>query len=86
MAKPAEPRSDTDISGMSFEAALEELEKIVCELEQGSVKLDRAIDAYERGAKLKAHCEKKLAEAKAKVEKIALGPSGPEGTDPADIC
>lgn len=85
MAKAAEAKGDPDISKMSFEDALGELEDIVRQLEEGSIKLDRAIGAYERGAKLKAHCEKKLAEAKSKVEKIQLGASGPEGADPADI-
>jgi exodeoxyribonuclease VII small subunit len=74
-----------DIAQMSFEDALEELETIVRELEDGRIKLDQAITAYERGALLKSHCEKKLAEAKAKIEKISLGPSGPEGVEPADI-
>lgn len=77
--------SDADIAKMSFEDALGELEQIVGELEDGRVKLDEAIAAYERGARLKAHCEKKLAEAKAKVEKITLGPGGAQGTEPADI-
>jgi exodeoxyribonuclease VII small subunit len=74
-----------DITTMSFEDALAELETIVSELEDGRIKLDAAIAAYERGARLKAHCEKKLSEAKAKVEKISLGPSGPEGVEPADV-
>jgi exodeoxyribonuclease VII small subunit len=85
MAKPADSKAPSDIAKMSFEDALEELEDIVRELEEGSIKLDQAIGAYERGAKLKAHCEKKLAEAKTKVEKISLGPAGAEGTEPADI-
>ncbi|MFT5539529.1 MAG: exodeoxyribonuclease VII small subunit [Alphaproteobacteria bacterium] len=84
MAK-AESKGDKDIAGMSFEDALGELETIVRELEDGRIKLDQAITAYERGAQLKAHCEKKLAEAKAKVDKISLGSSGPEGVEPADI-
>jgi exodeoxyribonuclease VII small subunit len=79
MAKATESRTDIDVGKMSFEDALEELEEIVRELEDGSIKLDQAIGAYERGAKLKAHCEKKLTEAKTKVEKISLGPAGPEG-------
>ena len=84
MAK-ADAKDGKDIAAMSFEDALAELETIVRELEDGRVKLDAAISAYERGARLKAHCEKKLAEAKAKVEKISLGPAGPEGVEPADI-
>ncbi len=81
MAKAVGQKTDSDIGKMSFEDALGELEDIVRELEEGSIKLDRAIGAYERGAKLKAHCEKKLAEAKTKVEKISLGPAGVVGTE-----
>ncbi len=85
MAKAAQAKSDEDIAKLSFEDALEELEGIVRQLEDGTIKLDQAIGAYERGAKLKAHCERKLTEAKSKVEKISLGPEGAEGTEPVDI-
>ncbi len=65
-----------DIAAMSFEEALAELETIVRQLENGQGKLDDAIHAYERGAELKKHCEAKLKEAKAKVEKISLTAEG----------
>jgi len=70
---------------MSFEDALEELEEIVRTLEGGKGRLEEAIGAYERGAKLKAHCEKKLKEAQAKVEKISLGADGEAAVEPANI-
>ena len=73
------------IAGMSFEDALSELETIVRRLESGEGKLEDAIEAYERGAALKSHCEKKLSEAKAKVEKISLGSGGAVATEPLDI-
>jgi len=73
-----------DIAAMSFEAALKELEGIVRELEQGQTSLDHAIDAYERGAQLKKHCEEKLAEARMRVEKITLSGSGQAKTQPFD--
>ena len=65
-----------DIGKMSFEDALVELEAIVGNLEQGANKLDDAIGAYERGILLKKHCEAKLSEAKARIEKIAVGSDG----------
>ena len=55
---------------LSFEEALDELEQIVDSLERGDVSLDDAIKAYERGSNLKNLCEKRLKEAKMKVEKI----------------
>jgi exodeoxyribonuclease VII small subunit len=74
-----------DIAAMSFEAALAELEQIVRQLEEGKASLDDAISAYERGAALKQHCEAKLREAQAKVEKISLSPDGTVKASPADI-
>ncbi len=65
-----------EIAALSFEAALAELEKIVRQLEDGKGELEDAIAAYERGAALKKHCETKLSEAKAKVDKISLGADG----------
>ena len=73
-----------DISTMSFEDALAQLEQIVQKLEHGDVPLEDSIRIYERGAALKAHCEKKLKEAELKVEKIVLGPDGPKGLERAD--
>ena len=55
---------------LSFEEALKELEEIVVTLEIGDVSLDDAIKAYEKGSLLKEQCEKRLNEAKLKVEEI----------------
>ncbi len=65
-----------DIAALSFEQALAELEKIVGELESGQAPLEKSIEIYERGAALKAHCEKKLEAARLRVEKIVVGPGG----------
>ena len=74
-----------DVAEMSFEDALEELEEIVRTLEGGKGRLEEAIGAYERGAKLKAHCEKKLKEAEEKVAQITLGEDGqPVGLKPVE--
>ena len=62
--------TSAEIGTLSFEQALEQLEAIVGKLESGSGTLDDAINAYARGAELKAHCQKKLDEARMKVEKI----------------
>lgn len=74
-----------DIAGMSFEEALAELDRIVRQLETGGTKLDDAINSYERGALLKRHCEAKLKEAQAKVDRIVLGPDGAVSVEPANI-
>lgn len=72
-----------DIAKLSFEDALAELETIVRTLEQGKGKLDESVAAYERGAALKKHCEKKLAEAAARIEKIQIA-GGEAKTAPFD--
>ena len=73
------------IAAMSFEQALEELEGIVRQLEAGRFRLEDAIGAYERGAALRRHCETKLDEAKAKVERIAFAADGTVRTETANL-
>jgi exodeoxyribonuclease VII small subunit len=82
MAQDSIPK---DIKGMSFEAALEELQQIVARLEKGEGKLDEAIGAYERGVFLKRHCETKLSQAKQQIDKISLSPGGEAQAEPIDI-
>jgi exodeoxyribonuclease VII small subunit len=74
-----------DIVALSFEDALRELEGIVQQLERGQIKLDEAIAAYERGAALKKHCEAKLAEAKAKVDRIVVAVDGTVSSEPSGM-
>jgi exodeoxyribonuclease VII small subunit len=74
-----------EIAKMSFEEALAELEQIVRRLEAGQVKLDEAIESYERGALLKRHCETKLNEAQQRVDRIVLGPNGAVTAEPAKL-
>jgi exodeoxyribonuclease VII small subunit len=73
------------IDGLSFEAALKELESIVSRLEQGEVDLEDSIVLYERGQALKAHCEKKLKAAESRLEKIVIGTRGAERAEPLDL-
>jgi exodeoxyribonuclease VII small subunit len=77
-------KTDTQIQGMSFESALAELEAIVRDLETGKAALEDSITCYERGIALKKHCETKLREAQAKIEKITVGPDGKIDTVPFD--
>lgn len=75
----------SDIERLSFEDALKELEQIVQTLEGGRGKLDDAIRSYERGASLKRHCEKKLAEAQARIDKISFAADGSVKVEPATL-
>ena len=78
------PAAD-DIAALSFEQALAELERIVAELESGQAPLEQSIERYERGARLKAHCEGKLEAARLRVERIVVGPGGAERVEPAEF-
>lgn len=81
----SEPGLPADIAAMSFEDALAELEGIVRRLESGQVKLDDAIQSYERGAQLKRHCETKLNEAQQRVDRIVIGQDGAVTVEPAKL-
>ena len=74
-----------DIDALSFEQALAELERIVGQLESGQAPLEQSIELYERGALLKAHCEKRLEAARLRVEKIVVGAGGQVGVEPAEF-
>lgn len=74
-----------DVSALSFEKAVEELEAIVSALERGDVALDKSIEIYERGEALKKHCEALLGAAENRIEKIRLDRAGkPQGVEPLD--
>ena len=65
-----------DITKLSFEEALDQLEDIVSKLEDGSINLEESIKEYTRGVHLKNHCETKLKEATLKVEQITIDKDG----------
>ncbi|MDV4169047.1 MAG: exodeoxyribonuclease VII small subunit [Pseudomonadota bacterium] len=77
--------SDKQVSEMSFEEAMAELERVVNQLERGDVPLEDSIKLYERGAALNKRCEEKLKEAEEKVAAITLDGNGnPTGTTPVE--
>ena len=73
--------NNTDIGSLSFEEALKALEDIVRRLESGEAPLDESIDLYARGDALRAHCQKRLDAAQARIEAIVSGgvTDGPSG-------
>ena len=54
----------------SFETSLDELEKLVKELESGDLPLDRSLDLFSRGVQLSETCRKQLEEAETRVEQL----------------
>jgi exodeoxyribonuclease VII small subunit len=73
-----------DITGMTFEQALLELETVVQKLEGGRVGLEESIEMYTRGAQLRQHCAAKLADAQARIEKVVVSGDG-ISAQPAEI-
>lgn len=75
----------SEIENMSFEEAMKELEATVGKLEHGEATLEESIKLYERGAALRAHCDKVLRAAEERVEKITLAANGqPTGSTPVE--
>ena len=60
--------NEKEIGDLSFEDALEELENITESFEDGDSTLENAVNLYNKGVLLKKHCEKKLKEAKKKID------------------
>ena len=78
--------NSNDVSTLSFEKAIEELESIVKRLEEGKAPLEESVAIYERGEALKRRCNELLSQAEARVAKITLDASGkPTGTEPLDL-
>ena len=69
---------------MKFEDALKRLEKIVEELEDGSLSLDESLEKYEEGIKLSKTCAKKLEVARKKVEILLKSEDGSVELKPFD--
>jgi exodeoxyribonuclease VII small subunit len=75
----------SSVDQLSFEDALKRLEEIVRTLEKGEAPLDRSIDLYQEGDRLKRQCEARLKDAQARIEQIAFGSDGkPAGLKPFD--
>ena len=68
--------TEEDVSKLSYEQALSELEKVVATLESGSVALDKSIELYTLGSILKDHCQKKLNAAEEKISVVVQKSNG----------
>ena len=55
-------------SSLNFEASLQELERIVKELEKGDLPLEQSLQLFESGTRLSADCKRQLEEAESRVE------------------
>jgi len=55
-------------ASLNFETSLEELERIVKELEKGDLPLERSLELFETGMRLRTECKKLLEDAESRVE------------------
>ena len=55
-------------ASLNFESSLEELERIVKELEKGDLPLERSLELFESGMRLSTECKRLLEEAESRVE------------------
>jgi len=75
---------ERDVSTLSFEDALRELEGIVSRLETGQEDLQTAIDLYARGDLLRAQCTARLDASHGRIEAIRIDAEGRPSTQPFD--
>jgi exodeoxyribonuclease VII small subunit len=66
----------------SFESSLEELERIVRELEQGELPLERSLELFEQGVKLSRECQDRLNQAERRIEVLMRDSQGRSVTRP----
>jgi exodeoxyribonuclease VII small subunit len=59
-----------NLETITFEAALEELEVTVTQLEMGDLTLDESLTLFERGQKLAVYCNQQLEQASLRVEQL----------------
>ena len=59
-----------------FEEALQKLEAIVTQMEEGDLPLEETLKAFEEGVRLARFCASKLDEAERKVEKLMRDQAG----------
>ncbi|MFM9972009.1 MAG: exodeoxyribonuclease VII small subunit [Burkholderiales bacterium] len=62
------PKAQKNEQPASFEAALEELEKIVSNMESGDLSLEQSLAAHKRGRELGEYCQDLLSRAQQQVK------------------
>ena len=68
----------------TFESSLEELERIVRELEHGELPLERSLELFEQGVALSRECQDRLNQAERRIEILMRDNQGQTTTRPFD--
>lgn len=61
-----------DHDSLSFEVAMDRLKEVVDQLEDDDLTLEEALEAYEEGMALAAHCQEQLEDAEVRIEEVSL--------------
>lgn len=70
---------------INLEKSIDDLEKLVEELESGDLPLEKAMKKFEDGIKLTRRCQAALQEAEQKVEVLVQSAGGEEALKPFDL-
>ena len=68
----------------TFESSLEELERIVRDLEQGEMPLEKSLELFEQGVKLSRECQERLNQAERRIEILMRDNQGRPAARPFD--
>ena len=79
-----ESQATAELAELSYEAAVGELERIVAQLERGSLGLDQALAAFQRGTALARHCRQKLDEVERTIRLLVENEQGEIERQPLD--
>lgn len=63
-------------NSQNFEASLDELERIVRELERGDLPLEKSLELFEQGVKLSRACQERLNQAERRIEILTRDSQG----------
>ena len=74
----------SNIKPKNFETSLEELERIVRELEQGELTLEKSLELFEQGVKLSRECQERLTQAERRIEILMRDNQGRAAVRPFD--
>lgn len=69
--RTAEPGTASDLTGLSFDELLAQLEAVVQRLESDELTLDASIETFERGVRLAARCQQLLSDAELRITEIS---------------
>jgi exodeoxyribonuclease VII small subunit len=80
------PPVEDDITALTYEAALAELDTLITKLEGGSIALEEAIGAFERGTLLAQHCAALLERTEQRVNQLVVSADGRIGERPLEAA